>query len=183
MRVSIAARHLEMTDALRSHVEAKLDKVRHHFDKVIDVDVVLSVEKHRHTAEITLHANGVRIHGKETSQDLYASVDTVIDKIDRQILKFKQRAHRFQPRKAKVAVVAPEELEQPTEAAVETAAPASNRIVHEPIDMKPMGVDEAAMQLELRNDSFFVFRNAATQEVNVIYAKHDGSLGVIEPAK
>ncbi|HRI88430.1 MAG TPA: ribosome-associated translation inhibitor RaiA [Candidatus Hydrogenedentes bacterium] len=184
MRVSLAGRHLEITDAIRTHVESQLDKVRHHFDRVIDVDVVLSVEKHRHTADITVHANGVRIHGKDTSDNMYASVDTVVDKIDRQILKFKDRSHRYQPRKSKEAINA-EIGEMPVlaEEAAKEAAVGHRRIVREPITMKPMSVDEAAMQLELRNDTFIVFRNADSLEVNVIYAKHDGTLALIEPEK
>ena len=181
MRVSIAARHLDLTEAIRSHVESRLDKVRHHFDKVIDIDVVLSVEKHRHTAEVTVHANGVRIHGKETSTDMYASVETAIGKIDRQILKFKDRSHRFQPRAGKVAVVAAEAFEVPFEDRPEEALPAHKAIVHVPISTKPMSVDEAAMQLELTNDAFLVFRNAQTQEVNVVYTKVDGTIGHIDP--
>lgn len=182
MRVSIAARHLDMTDAIRSHVESRLDKVRQHFDRVIDVDVVLSVEKHRHTADVTVHANGVRIHGKETSTDMYTSVDTAVGKIDRQILKFKDRQHRYQPRDGKVAVVAPEAIEIPLEERHEDAAPGAKALVHEPITTKPMSVDEAAMQLGLSNDTFLVFRNAQTQEVNVVYCKHDGTIGHIDPA-
>jgi putative sigma-54 modulation protein len=185
MRVSIAGRHLEMTDALKGHVEDRLDKVRAHFDKVIDVDVVLSVEKHRHIAEITVHANGVRIHGKESSGDMYASVDAVIEKIDRQILKFKDRNHRFQPRKGKVTVLPASEISAAVEAEreespVETETAGPRTIVREAITMKPMSVDEAAMQLEISNDTFMVFSNADTQNVSVLYAKKDGTLGLIE---
>lgn len=181
MRVSIAARHLDLTDALRSHVESRLDKVRHHFDRVIDVDVVLSVEKHRHIADVTVHANGIRMHGKETSGDMYTSVDTAIGKIDRQILKFKDRKHRFQPRDGKVAVVTLEAMDVPIEERIEQAQGNHKRVVHEPLAMKPMSVDEAAMQLELAKDTFLVFRNAQTQEVNVVYAKNDGTIGHINP--
>ncbi|MCC6155221.1 MAG: ribosome-associated translation inhibitor RaiA [Candidatus Hydrogenedentes bacterium] len=182
MRVAIAARHLDLTDALRSHVESRLDKVRHHFDRVIDVDVVLSVEKHRHTADVTVHANGIRMHGKETSQDMYTSVDTAVGKIDKQILKFKDRKHRFQPRNGKVAEVALEIFDVPIEERSTQAAPGEHKqIVHEPIGMKPMSVEEAALQLELNQDSFLVFRNAQTQEVNVVYAKNDGTIGHIDP--
>ncbi|MCC6488913.1 MAG: ribosome-associated translation inhibitor RaiA [Candidatus Hydrogenedentes bacterium] len=187
MRVSIAGRHLEMTDALKGHVEDRLDKVRAHFDKVIDVDVVLSVEKHRHIAEVTVHANGVRIHGKESSQDMYQSVDAVVEKIDRQILKFKDRNHRFQPRKGKVTVMPANEISAAVEAAREAAAqPAavateSRAIVREPLSMKPMSEAEAALQLDISNDTFLVFSNSETQQVNVMYVKHDGSYGLIEP--
>lgn len=181
MRVAIAARHTDLTDALRSHVESRLDKVRQHFDRVIDVDVVLSVEKHRHTADVTVHANGIRMHGKETSQDMYTSVDTAVGRIDKQILKFKDRKHRFQPRNGKVAEVALEAMEVPFEERVAEAPGEHKKVVHESLATKPMSVEEAAMQLELTQDSFLVFRNAQTQEVNVVYAKNDGTIGHIDP--
>ena len=98
MQVQISGRHMEMTDALKAYVENGLGKLRTHFDKVIDADVVLSVEKHRHIAEMTLHANGIRIHGKESSPDMYASVDAVLEKLDRQVRRFKGRINRHQPR-------------------------------------------------------------------------------------
>lgn len=184
MRVSIAGRHLDITDALKSHVESRLVKVRNHFDKVIDADVVLSVEKHRHIAEITLHANGVRIHGKESSPDMYASVDTVVDKIDRQIRKFNERQRRFQARKGK-ALFAQLEAEAP-ELEQEHAEPEAIQIgnhllVREPIAFKPMSPVEAALQLELANESFLVFVNSDTQKVNVVYSKDDATFGLIEP--
>ena len=81
MRVLITGRHMEMTDALKAYIENGLQKIKTHFDKVIDVDVVLDVEKHRHIAEINLHANGVRIHSREASADMYASVDAVWSRI------------------------------------------------------------------------------------------------------
>ena len=180
MRVAIAARHTDLTDALRSHVESRLDKVRQHFDRVIDVDVVLSVEKHRHIADVTVHANGVRMPGKETSTDMYTSVDTAVGKIDRQILKFKDRRHRFKPRNGRVAEVSLESMDVPFEDRTPEAAGEHKKVVHESLATKPMGVEEAVMQLELTQDSFLVFRNAQTQEINVVYAKNDGTIGHID---
>ncbi|GMW03540.1 MAG: ribosomal subunit interface protein [Candidatus Hydrogenedentota bacterium] len=183
MRVSMAARHMEMTDALKGHVEKRLEKVKTHFDKVIDVDIVLSVEKHRHIAEITLHSNGVRIHGKEASDDMYASVDLVVDKIDKQILKFKDRSHKvhlredrkntFIQREVDAANAVPEPVEEP--------APPKPVVVRETLNMKPMSVDEAQLQLKLSGDRFLAFSNSQTNQVNVLYVKDDGTLGLIEP--
>jgi len=184
MHLNISARHMELTDSLKGHVETRLDKVRVHFDRVIDVEVVLDVEKHRHIAEVTLHANGVRMHSKEASPDMYASIDAAVDKLHKQIHKFKDREGRFAPVKLSEAAVLAEEpalAAVGASAAVEAPEPESRPIFREKISMKPMSVDEAALQLDLLQDRFLVFTNADTQKVNVIYAKDDGSLGVIEP--
>ena len=101
MNITVSGRHMEMTDAIRDHVHSCLDKVKQHFDKVIDVDVVLSIEKRRQLAEINLHANGLRINAKESSDDLYTSIDAAIGKVDRQVTKHKDRIRRHQPRTAR----------------------------------------------------------------------------------
>lgn len=111
VNVNITARHMEMTDGIRGHVEQGLEKLRGRFDKVIDVDVILSVEKYRQIVEINLRANGVRINAKEASEDLYVSFDAALGKIDRQVNKHKDRVNRHQPRtvrEARVAVDAPD---------------------------------------------------------------------------
>lgn len=184
MNVQVSGRHMDMTDALKSYVEAGLEKLYHHFDKVIEADAVLSVEKHRHIADITLHANGIRIHGKESSPDMYASVDAVLNKLDRQVRKYKDRINSHKPRTAKerrdyhhgvVEVIH-------REGTADEAPHASHKVIErEKITMKPMSVEEAALQLNLIDDKFLVFSNADTLEVNVIYARDDGAYGLIEP--
>jgi len=187
MQVSISGRHMEVTNALKDHVEGRLDKVTGHFDRVIDAEVVLSVEKHRHIAEITLHANGVRIHGKEATADMYQSIDTTVDKIDRQILKFKDRNGKQHQRRGKKENL--QELEamrlraaEAAEIAAAEVAASNGKVVAEEISMKPMNVDEARLQLELSRDAFLAFSNADTQQVNVLYSKNDGTFGLIQPA-
>lgn len=187
MNVTVTGRHMEMTDALKTYVEGGLRKLRTHFDRMIDADVILTVEKHRHIAEINLHANGIRIHGEESSSDMYASLDAVLAKLDRQIRKYKDRINRHQPRTAKEArnyqhqiIEMMGEAEAPVVEQEEDQL--HHRVVrHEKIAMKPMSVDEAAMQLDLVNENFLVFSNAETQQVNVIYAREDGTYGLIEP--
>lgn len=183
MNVHITGRHLDVTDALKAHVGSGLEKLRGHFDKVIDANVVLSVEKKRHIAEITLLANGIRIHGKESSDDMYVAVDAVLAKLDKQIQRFKGRINRHQPRKAER-----ERMYQHHVLAYEEGSgngemhERPHRIIErEELSMKPMSVEEATMQLELAGDEFLVFSNADTQQVNVIYARKDGAYGLIEP--
>jgi len=186
MNVTITGRHMELTDALKSYIETGLRKIRTHFDKVIDVEVVLSVEKHRHIAEINLHANGVRIHSREESSDMYASVDAVLDKLTRQVRKYKDRINRHQPltdrelRMYQHAVIVPEPTngDQHGEPAQE---PQHKVVQREKLPMKPMTLDEAILQFELVEEPFLVFTNAETSQVNVLYARGDGSYGLIEP--
>jgi putative sigma-54 modulation protein len=183
MNLSVTGRHVEVTDALKSYVEGGLTKLRTHFDKVIDANVVLSVEKHRHIAEINLHANGIRIHGKESSSDMYASVDAVLGKLDKQIRRFKDRINRHQPRVSKEETNYSHEIIQALEDKELADGNGSKHhvVMREKLPVKPMSVDEAVMQLELVDDPFLVFTNADTRQVNVIYAREDGTYGLIEP--
>ncbi len=89
MNLSISGDHIEVTPALRDYVTAKLDRIRRHFDQVIAVSVCLSVEKLRHKARISLHARGKDLHAEATENNLYAAIDLLADKLDRQVLKHK----------------------------------------------------------------------------------------------
>ena len=186
MKVSISGRHMEITDAIRDHVESGLLKIKQHFDRVIDVKVVLSVEKRRYRAEINLHANGLQINAKESSDDMYASIDSALQKIDRQVTKHKERIQRHKPRIMREA----REIEhQVIEIAggedgggTETVGPETHEVIHrEKVPLKSLSVTEAAFQLDLLEDSFLVFSNAETQQMNVMYSRDDGTYGLIEP--
>jgi len=187
MNISITGRHMEMTDALKQYIEGALGKVTAHFDKVIEATVVLDVEKHRHIAEINLNANGVRIHGKEATDDMYASVDAVIAKIDRQVLKYKDRINRHQPRSAKearqyqYALLSVGGGDNGLEEEDSHEDDVHKVITRESLNMKPLSVDEAIMHLELVDDLFLVFIHADTSNVNVLYKHRDGTYGLIEP--
>ncbi len=91
MQVSVTARRLEMTPELKTFAEEKVRKITKHLDRVIDAHIVLSVEKYRHTAEVTLNVNGFLIHGEEVSSDIYTSIEQVIHKINTQIKKYKSK--------------------------------------------------------------------------------------------
>jgi len=185
MNVKITGRHMELSEALKSYIETGLRKVKAHFDRVIDVDVVLDVEKHRHTAEFNLYANGVRINCRETSPDMYASVDAALDKLERQTRKFKDRINQHKPRTAKETRIlqhAVITLESGTgDGGREATGPDHRVIQREKMIPKPMTVDEAIMQLELVEEPFLVFTNADTFQLNVIYARGEMRYGLIEP--
>ncbi len=186
MNIEITGRHMEVTDSMKQHVEKTLEKVRGHFDKPMNVEVVLTIEKHRHVADITLNANGVRVHAEEESPDMYTSVDAAVEKIDRQVRKIKDRRKKFKPEKLAdaeaAAVSTPPEEDEAVSTMAEPEEPLlAPKIVPEELDMKPMDVEDAALQLEVSGQPFLAFRNARTQEVNVLYVREDGAFGHIEP--
>ena len=186
MRVTVSGRHVEVTPALKDHVEKGLQKVRAHFNKpneVMDANVVLTVEKHRQIADITLHMNGIRIHGKEAGSDMYISIDKVVEKLDKQVRKYRERINDFEPRKiveARTFHYGIVEYEESAEG--DSVATLKSTVVErEKKTLKPMTLDEARMQLDLIEDSFVVFLDADTSDVKVLYEHKDGTLGLIEP--
>jgi len=186
MQVSITGRHVDLTPPLKDYVHDKLQHLKHSFDHVVDAHVVLSVEKFRQRCEVTLQANSINIHGTHETEDMYASIDGVVDKLNRQLKRYraKLRHHESQHgqrrgRQIKVShsvlqmAAAHEEL--PLEAQPE-------RLHHEHIDAKPMSVDEAVMQIDLAEHlPVLVFTNEATDTLNVLYRRPDGTLSLIEP--
>ncbi|MDK1022283.1 MAG: ribosome-associated translation inhibitor RaiA [Candidatus Hydrogenedentes bacterium] len=186
MNVSISGRHVEVTDAMREHVESGLLKIKQHFDRVIDVKVVLSVEKRRHLAEINLHAHGLQINAKEESDDMYASIDSALQKIERQVTKHKERIQRHQPRAQRETLEAEHEAVKIADGEDGEASGGdgtdTRQVLHrEKVLLKALSVEEAAFQLDLLEDSFLMFSNAETQQVNVVYSRDDGTYGLIEP--
>lgn len=176
MNIQITGKNIELTDAIRSYVEKKVTKVKKYFDQVIDVQVILDVQKNVHIAEILVNAKGVFLKGLEKSEDLYASIDLAIDKIDRQLVKYKE--------KLKDKKLMEKEFEKPLKLNVYDHRNIDEKptiIVSKQIPVKPMDVEEAVMQMDLLNKNFFVFRNSTSGEVNVVYRRDDGNIGLIEP--
>src|SRR5512137_114676 len=145
MQISTTFRHMEPSDALRSYAEEKLERVKKYIDEPIGAQVYLTVEKIRHIAEITLNAKGITIKASEATNDMYAAVDAVLDKIERQLRRYKERIKEHKPapetaaRELQKTVVEAESLEQAGEPVV---------IRTQTISVKPMSVDEAVMQMD-----------------------------------
>lgn len=91
MQLNITGHHVELTDSMKNYVTEKLDKLERHMDGITNVQVTLLVEKQRQIAEATLHVSGADIHGRAENEDMYAAIDLLIDKLDRQILKYKEK--------------------------------------------------------------------------------------------
>lgn len=194
MQFVIKGKNLQLTDALKDYAEKKLITIKKYFDHIVEVDVTLSVKDSKDTSksrvcEVTVWAKSIGnpIHGKSASEDLYASIDMVVEKIERQVIKFKEkitgrrRNNKGVDKQATHSVLSfGEDFTGRSEESTDTELKA--KIVRSgTFPMRPMFADEAAEQLTLFNQDFFVFSNAETNKVNVIYRRGDGNFGLIEP--
>ena len=177
MDITVTFRHMEPMESLKIYAEEKISKIKKYLDFPAEAHIVLSVEKFRHQADVTLSVNGARIKGVEETGDMYSAIDQVTDKIEKQVKRHLSKIRKRRPESVKeentsVLEYADEATEQGQEETV---------IEVEKMIAKPMDPEEAAMQLNLSRREFLVFRNADSNEINVIYKRGDGNLGLIEP--
>ena len=177
MKIIFKGKHIEVTDAMRNYIEKRLNKIERHFDHILEVIVTLSVEKNRQIVEATLQASRALIRAEEETDDMYTSIDKVADKLERQIQKYKekyfQKPHPGSERKGLINEgVNVEDSESDKIAKI---------VKTKRFAIKPMSVEEAAMQMDLLGHNFFVFANDNTNKVNVLYKRKDGNFGLIEP--
>ncbi len=181
MQTNITFRNLEASEAIKSYAREKVDRVNKYLDKASEAHVVLALERHLHHADITVHAGPFFLRGREKSEDMYASIDLAMDKIERQLKRYKEKlkSHRALPHHAEVATVTVRH--DVVAVSGPEAPPAPPRVVRtDEFHAKPMSVEEAILQLDLVESSFLVFTNAASREVNVVYRRQDGNYGLIE---
>ena len=182
MQVNITFRNMFATDALRNHVQDKLGKVvDKYLDKVTEAHVTLSLERYLHHADINLHAGQFHVRGKEKSEDMYASIDMAIDKIERQLKKHKERLKNHRP--AHIHQHGPVRVRYEVFSAKDEAdgIPQPEVLRSDEFLAKPMSVEEALMQMDLLNNDFLVFTRPESSDVNVIYRRKDGNFGLIAP--
>ena len=172
MQTSVTFKNLDPSEHLKAYVQDKLKRLDKYFYNPATAGVVLTVEKHRHIAEVNIQADRLNINGREETTDMYSAIDVALDKIEAQVKKGKQkeRERRGESPKAILAEAA---------MAIESDGPARVEVI--PIDYKPMDVEEAVMQLDLSDESFLVFTNAQTDRVNVLYRRNNGDYGLIQP--
>ena len=179
MQTSVTFKNLDPSDHLKSYVQNKLNKLDKLLDNPAEANVVLSVEKIRHIAEIKITGDRLNINCREKTNDMYSSIDMAMDKLEAQIKKSKQKIKNHRP-------VSRSDFKE-TQLLTETGANRSFEKIAGPqirvqtIDFKPMDIEEASMQIELVPDNFIVFTNSRTDQVNVLYRRKDGDLGLIQP--
>ncbi len=174
MKITVRGKNMNVTPALKNHVEKKIGKLDKYFEDV-EAQVKLRVTKDSHIVEVTLLIDGLILRGEESTADMYTSIDLVIDKVERQIHKYKTKINRkFRQGGLKAAN---EQIERSRISAEEEA-----RVVRtKRFAMKPMSVEEAILQMNLVGHDFFVFVNTDTEGVNVVYRRKHGNYGLIGP--
>ena len=175
MELTVTFRHLEPNDALRSHAKEKVSRIEKYNSNINEVHVLLSMEKRTYIAEVIVNVNKAKLTAKQVhDENMYTAIDLVMDKIDRQVRKHKDKitSHKDQHRKAQHKTFSYDETESSSQ---------PNVVRTESVSIEPMNVDEAVSHIETRNDDYLVFKNAETEKVNVLYRRRDGLFGLIEP--
>lgn len=186
MQVNVTFRHLDPSDSLKAFAKEKVEHIKKFLDHASEATVVLSVEKHLHHAEVLVHSGPFFLRGKDKSDDMYASIGTAVDKIERQIKRFKNRMRQHKPaghHNSDALRISQQiiEIDEATESAPAAAPPSSRVVASNELLAKKMSVDEAVLQLDLIDNDFLVFTNSVTNHVSVLYRrKGEKSYGLID---
>ncbi|MFK4378958.1 putative sigma-54 modulation protein [Bacillus sp. RC218] len=178
MKFKIRGENIEVTPALKEYVEKKLSKLERYFDTFPEIKVNLKVYSDKQRIEVTIPFTDLLLRAEETNSDMYAAIDLVVDKIERQIRKHKTKVNRKLREKGSVKTnfILPEAV-----AVLDAVEEDELELVRtKRFDLKPMDVEEAILQMDMLGHSFFVFTNADTNETNVVYGRKDGKYGLIE---
>ncbi|WP_368654419.1 ribosome-associated translation inhibitor RaiA [Ornithinibacillus sp. 4-3] len=182
MNFNIRGENIEVTQAIRDYAEKKITKLEKYFDDkpTSDVHVRLSVYNNEQRIEVTIPMSDLLLRAEEQHVDLYAAIDLVIDKLERQIRKYKTKVNRKLRGKDSPKLLAAEIAANG--AAKEEESSNEIEIVRtKRFDLKPMDSEEAILQMDMLDHAFFVFTNAVSGDTNVVYRRKDGKYGLIEP--
>ena len=189
MELQVTGRNLDVTPAIVEYAERKLSRLGKLLSDSTPVELELSVERNpsiaeSQVAEATIWTKGLVLRARETSTDMYASIDLMVDKLERQVKRYKDRRQRWRVRpRPHLAVEAEEVPPESDEGALELDGSADEPVLVKTkrFNMKPMHPQEAALQLDLVGHDFFVFLSSETEQVAVLYRRRDGNYGLIEP--
>lgn len=175
MKVTIVAKNVEVTPALKEMVEKKISKLDKYFEPNVEAKATLSVQKNRQIFEVTIPFNGVILRREESSDDMYKSIDIVEEKLQRQIRKQKTKLSR---KNTGGSLRYPDFVAGEVKDDIENAA----KVVKvKNFNVKPMSKEEAMLQIELLGHNFFVYEDSESDNINVLYKRNDGNYGLIEP--
>jgi putative sigma-54 modulation protein len=176
MQVSVIGRHIEVTDALKQYATEKFGRLERYLPKGVEAVITLSVvKKVHHFAEAVIRSNGALIQASEETEEMYSAIDLLVEKIERRVRRYKEKLvdHKHQGGRAEAA---------PDVSAAHPDDRVPQIIKTKRFDLKPMLPEEAVMQMELLDKQFFIFSNADSGHICVIYKRRDGNVGLIEPA-
>lgn len=181
MQTSVTFRHMNASDGLRQHAMDKTSRIAKYFDEAADAHVVLSVERYLHKAEITMNAHGMIICANDSSSDMYNSIDRSVEKIERQIKRYRDRLVKMRPKAGAKLKMHFKLLQASGDNELEIAPELPPTIVEtKEFQARPMMLDEAVMQMDLLHNDILVFLNAKTDHINVLYRKKANKYGLIE---
>ncbi|MDB5056111.1 MAG: sigma-54 modulation protein [Bacilli bacterium] len=183
MKYNIRGANIEVTESLRDYVEKKLGKLERYFEAppTSEVHVTLSVVRELNNVEVTIPLTGVLLRAEEKASDMYASIDLVLDKLERQIRKHKTKANRRIRQESEYKNYFKVDAGS---SSVEDTEDEFELVRTKQFTLKPMDVEEAILQMNMIGHNFFVFSNAeASEHVNVVYKRQDGKYGLIEPTR
>jgi len=184
MKITVRGKGIDVTDALKQYVEKKLGSMEKFFDETeVDAQARLRVESGEHIAELTIRYHSFYVRAEERSDDMYASIDAAADRLQKQYLKHKEKMDKKHRNGGGLrgAVAANAASAVDSEPIEEETAREDLITRRKSFSWKPMSEEEALMQMDLLGHNFFVFTNDQTERVNVVYARNDGTYGIIEP--
>jgi putative sigma-54 modulation protein len=172
MQISVTFRQIEPSEALKNYVTDRLNKFKRYLDEPVDAHVVLGLEKFRHLADVTIDNNGRIIKGKEENTDMYAAIDLVMDKIDMQLKKFRDKLRSAKGDRTKSSVAA---VVEPDE------APALPAIRRKRVEVPALQLTDAVELMQSSKDDLLVFTNVASGNLHILYRRQDGAYVLVEP--
>ena len=174
MKIKVTGRGMDVSGYFTKTAEKKASKLERYFKPDTEMSIMLTTEKNRKIAEVTVNLYGVLLRAEETGEDMYICIDAALKKLERQVRKHRTKLSRNLHEKA---FDIPEGIYQQEDDEEETPVLVRSK----KFSVKPMDIEEAMMQMELLGHSFFVFMNAGNNQVNVLYRRYDGTMGLIEP--
>ena len=177
MKISVRGDKIKVTEAMNNYVVEKLKKIDKYLDEpdAVSANVVVRVEKQGQKVEITIPLKNFMLRAEETQEDIYAAVDTIVDKIERQIRKNKTKLESQAKKSREVRGFAIESIEDIEEEEVETVI-----VKRKKVDVKPMSEEEAVLQMELLGHDFYLFKDADTMNPTLVYKRKENQYGIIE---
>lgn len=186
--IQITGRHVQITDSMKDYAIEKISKIERIMNRIIDVNVIMDIQKLDHRVEIILKANNTKITSSAVTTDMYISIDQAVDKLEAQILKYKSKLqdHHLKGHAVlnmAVNVLSPREEDFDLDQDQEDNRFKPHAVVkQETRPLKTLTFDEAVMKMELSGDTFMIFKNEEDQKLKVIYRRQDGNYGIIEPS-
>ncbi len=178
MKVTVTSRNYNINDPFRTYIEERLDKLDRFFNRLLEAQVTLNVEKYRHSAEVKILANGTTLNGKDIAGDMRTAVDNAVDKLEKQVKKYKEKLkeRKFKEETEFTSFIESGDLSDDEEPGLS---------VLDGIDIKvqaveSMWLEEAVSLFRKENKTFFMFKNHDTERINLLYRKDDGDIGVLD---